>query len=180
MTKAKAKAPVNVDQEAEGLTDFIDKVVSIKRVAKVTKGGRRFSIRAVAVAGNGKGMLGVGTGKATEAPNAIKKATTNARRNMKRINLNGNTLHHEIVSRHGATKVWMKPASEGTGIIAGSALRGVFEVIGVKNVLTKVIGSSNPVNVINATVKGLLGMVTPEAIARKRTRTIKEVVDGVE
>ena len=174
VTKAKAKAQT---RDAEKISDLNEKVIYIGRVAKVTKGGRRFAIRAVAVVGDGKGKVGVGSGKATEAPTAIKKAMEHARRNMKHIPLRGNTLPHAVQMCHGATKIWMKPASEGTGIIAGSAMRGVFEVIGVKNVLSKVTGSSNPVNVIQATVKGLLSMVTPEQMARKRNKTVKEIME---
>jgi len=155
----------------------LEKLVAINRTAKVMKGGRIFGFSALVVVGDGKGKIGLGRGKAREVPVAIKKAMENARRSMILIDLKGHTLQHELIGRHGATRVFMKPASEGTGIIAGSAMRAVFEVIGVHNILTKVIGSTNPINVVRATIDGLRNMASPEAIARKRGKTVKEIME---
>ncbi len=152
-----------------------EKLVAVNRHAKVVKGGRIFSFSAVVVVGDGHGRIGVGRGSAREVPVAIQKAMENARRNMQRIELNGNTLYHEIVVHYGATKVFMKPASEGTGIIAGGAMRAVFDVLGVKNILAKTIGSSNPMNVVRATLKGLASMRSPELIAEKRGKVMSEI-----
>lgn len=154
---------------------FQEKLVAVNRHAKVVKGGRIFSFSAVVVVGDGHGRIGIGRGSAREVPVAIQKAMENARRSMLRIDLNGGTLYHEIMARHGATKVFMKPASDGTGIIAGGGMRAVFEVLGVKNVLAKTIGSSNPVNVIKATIKGLTQMTSPEAIADKRGKSVSDI-----
>jgi len=154
---------------------FQEKLVAVNRHAKVVKGGRIFSFSAVVVVGDGQGRIGIGRGSAREVPVAIQKAMEKARRNMLRIELNGNTLYHEIVVHLGATKIFMKPASEGTGIIAGGAMRAVFEVLGVKNVLAKTVGSSNPVNVLRATIKGLTKMTSPELIAEKRGKTVSEI-----
>lgn len=153
-----------------------EKLVAVKRHAKVVKGGRIFSFSAVVVVGDGNGRIGIGRGSAREVPVAIQKAMEKARRNMFRIELNGTTLHHEIIVRFGATKVFMKPASEGTGIIAGGAMRAVFDVLGVKNVLAKTIGSSNPINVLRATMKALSQITSPEHIAEKRGKTIGEIL----
>lgn len=152
-----------------------EKLVAVNRHAKVVKGGRIFSFSAVVVVGDGHGRIGVGRGSAREVPVAIQKAMENARRNMQRIELNGNTLYHEIVVHYGATKVFMKPASEGTGIIAGGAMRAVFDVLGVKNILAKTIGSSNPMNVVRATLKGLANMRSPELIAEKRGKAVEAI-----
>lgn len=162
------------DQETKS-DGLIEKVAALNRNAKVVKGGRKFSFTAYTVVGNGKGKIGFGHGKAAEVPTAIQKSMEKGRRNMVQIELNGTTLMHEVNARHGATKVFMKPASEGTGIIAGGAMRAVFEVLGIKNVLAKTIGSSNPVNVIRATIKGLLSMTSPEYIAEKRGKTLEEI-----
>lgn len=153
-----------------------EKLVAVNRHAKVVKGGRIFSFSAIVVVGDGQGRIGIGRGSAREVPIAIQKAMEKARRNMLRIELNGTTLYHEVRVRLGATKILMKPASEGTGIIAGGAMRAVFEVMGVKNVLAKTIGSSNPVNVVKATVKGLSQMVSPEHMAEKRGKTVSEIL----
>lgn len=154
-----------------------DKLVYVNRTSKVVKGGRKFSFSAIVVVGDGDGEVGYGAGKAKEVPAAIQKAMESARRNRVRIQMNGSTLQHEIVGRHGATRVFMKPASDGTGIIAGSAMRAVFEVMGVKNVLSKVIGSANPMNVVRATINGLLNMSTPESIAQKRGKSVEEILE---
>ena len=166
-------AEANTNPQTDG---FTDKLVGVRRTAKVVKGGRVFGFAALVVVGDGQGRIGFGQGKAKEVPVAIQKATDAARRNMVQVQLSeGNTLYHEVRSRHGASKVLMLPASQGTGIIAGGAMRAVFEVMGVKNVLAKNVGSTNPVNVVRATVKGLLGMLTPELVAKKRGKSIHEV-----
>jgi len=157
---------------------YNEKLVSVLRTSKVVQGGRIFGFSALVVVGDGNGKVGFGRGKAREVSIAIKKATENARRNMYLIKLRGNTLHHPIKSSHGACKIIMLPASEGTGIIAGNAMRAVFEVMGVENVLAKTIGSSNPVNVVRATIKGLINMATPESVAAKRGKTVKEIIDA--
>lgn len=153
-----------------------DKLVYVNRTSKVVKGGRKFSFSAIVVVGDGNGEIGYGTGKATEVPIAIQKAMESARRNRVRIAMKGATLQHELLGRHGATKVFMKPASDGTGIIAGSTMRAVFEVMGIKNILSKVIGSTNPMNVVRATINGLINMSTPELIAEKRGKSIEEIM----
>lgn len=154
---------------------FQEKLVTVSRNAKVVKGGRIFGFSALTVVGDGNGRIGVGRGKAREVPAAIQKAMESARRNLVRIELNGTTLFHPIKARHGASKVIMLPASDGTGLIAGSAMRAVFEVLGIQNVLAKCIGSSNPVNVVYATIKGLRSMTSPEEVAAKRGKSIAEI-----
>jgi len=160
------------DVQTDGITE---KLVSVLRTSKVVKGGRIFGFAALVVVGDGKGKVGFGRGKAREVPIAIKKATEDARKNMVKIELKKGTLQHSIKANHGASKVLMLPASQGTGIIAGNAMRAVFEVMGVENVLAKTIGSTNPVNVIRATMKGLQAMVTPEMVAAKRGKTVEEI-----
>ena len=152
-----------------------DKLVAVNRTAKVVKGGRRFGFNALVVVGDKKGRIGVGRGRALEVHNAIKKANESARRNMRKIELKGTTLQYAIVGSHGATKVWMSPAAEGTGIIAGSAMRAIFEVMGVENVLTKVIGSTTPINVVRAALDGLTRMTSPEYVAEKRGKNVEEI-----
>jgi len=158
---------------ADGLQE---KLISVRRVAKVVKGGRQFGFSALTVVGDGQGRVGFGRGKAREVPAAIQKAMEDARRNMRSIRLQGNTLQYPITVSFGASKVFMQPASEGTGIIAGGAMRAVFEVVGVHNVLAKCIGSTNPINVVRATVKGLTGMADAESVAAKRGKKIEEIV----
>lgn len=158
---------------------YIEKLVAVNRNATTVKGGRRMSFSALVVAGDGEGKIGFGRGKAREVPVAIQKATEAARRNMLHIPLKGKTLQHEVHARHGASKVLMLPASEGTGVIAGNAMRAVFEVMGVQNVLAKCLGSSNPINVVRATIKGLKQMATPESVAAKRGKTVKEITEAV-
>ena len=153
-----------------------EKLVSVRRVAKVVKGGRIFGFSALTVVGDGNGRVGYGTGKAREVPAAIQKAMESARKNMVNVNLNEGTLQHALNGNHGAAKVYMQPASQGTGIIAGGAMRAVFEVVGVHNVLAKCIGSSNPINVVQATIKGLDNMADPESVAAKRGKTVKEIM----
>ena len=157
-------------------SEFIEKVIEVKRVSKVVKGGRRFSFSALVVVGDGKGKVGFGTGKAKEVPVAIQKAMDMARRNMKSIKLKNGTLQYPLVGRHGAAKVYMQPASPGTGIIAGGAMRAVFEVVGVRDVLAKCIGTNNPINVVRATMKGLAEMSSPETVAAKRGKKVDEIL----
>lgn len=160
-------------QNDEGL---IEKLVQVNRVAKVVKGGRIFGFTALTVVGDGKGKVGFGRGKAREVPIAIQKAMEAARRNMINVDLNGDTLQYPVKARHGASRVYMQPASEGTGVIAGGAMRAVLEVAGVHNVLAKCYGSTNPVNVVQATFKGLRDMRSPEGIAAKRGKTVEEIL----
>lgn len=159
-----------------GNEDLQEKLVTVNRVAKVVKGGRQFRFGAVTVVGDGNGRVGLGLGKSREVPLAIQKAMEDARRNMISVPLNDGTLHYPIVAEFGAAKVYMQPASEGTGIIAGGPMRAVFEVVGVHNVLAKSNGSTNPINVIRATIEGLKQMSSPEYIAAKRGKSIEEVV----
>ena len=157
--------------------DLQEKLVQVNRVAKVVKGGRVFGFTALTVVGDGNGRVGFGRGKAREVPVAIQKAMESARRNMISVNLNGNTLQYPLKGRHGASKVYMQPASEGTGIIAGGAMRAVLELAGVQNVLAKCYGSTNPVNVVRATFEGLQQMRSPADIAAKRGKPVEEVVE---
>ncbi|HEC29143.1 MAG TPA: 30S ribosomal protein S5 [Gammaproteobacteria bacterium] len=156
--------------------ELLEKLVAVNRVAKVVKGGRIFGFTALTVVGDGKGKIGFGYGKAREVPVAIQKAMEKARKNMRRVALKDGTLQYPIISRHGASKVFMKPASEGTGIIAGGAMRAVFEVVGVHNVLAKCIGSRNPINVVRATIRGLAEMDSPESVAAKRGKKVKDIL----
>jgi small subunit ribosomal protein S5 len=156
---------------------LIEKLVHINRVAKVVKGGRIFGFTALTVVGDGEGRVGFGRGKAREVPVAVQKAMEDARKNMCEISLKGGTLQYPLTGNHGAAKVVMLPASEGTGIIAGGAMRAVFEAVGVRDVLAKCIGTNNPINVVRATFQGLNAMQTPEAIAAKRGKSVKEIVE---
>lgn len=156
--------------------DLQESLVQVNRVSKVVKGGRIFSFTALTVVGDGAGRVGFGRGKAREVPAAIQKAMEAARRNMITVELDGTTLQYAIKARHGASKVYMQPASEGTGVIAGSAMRAVFEMAGVHNVLAKCYGSTNPVNVVRATFNGLKAMNSPEEIAAKRGKTVEEIL----
>lgn len=157
---------------------YQEKLVHVNRVAKVVKGGRVFGFAVLVVVG-GNGKVGLGRGKAREVPTAIQKAMDQAKKNMVYIPLHKNTISHEITFSYGASKVFMKPASEGTGIIAGGAMRAVFEVLGVENVLAKIIGSTNPTNVVRATIGALKNIVTPDYVAAKRGKTVQEIL-GVE
>jgi len=156
--------------------DLQEKLVQVNRVAKVVKGGRIFGFTALTVVGDGNGRVGFGRGKAREVPAAIQKAMEQARRNMISVDLNGTTLQYPIKARHGASKVYMQPASEGTGVIAGGAMRAVLELAGVHNVLAKCYGSTNPVNVVRATVKGLASMKSPEDVAAKRGKSVEDIL----
>lgn len=156
--------------------ELLEKLISVNRVAKVVKGGRIFSFTALTVVGNGNGKAGFGYGKAREVPLAIAKAMENARKNMQSFSLKGTTLQYPLVAEHGAAKVFMQPASSGTGVIAGGAMRPVFDVLGVRDVLAKTIGSSNHKNVVRAMFNGLTAMASPESIAAKRGKTVEEIM----
>lgn len=156
--------------------DFKEKLVSVNRVSKTVKGGKQFAFAALTVVGDGAGRVGFGYGKAREVPVAIQKAMERARKNMISVPLRGMTLQHEIWGEHGATKVFMRPASDGTGVIAGGAMRAVFEVAGVQNVLAKSFGSRNAINVVRATVDALKNMNLPSEIAAKRGKTIEDIL----
>ncbi len=153
-----------------------EKLVAVNRVAKVVKGGRQFGFTALAVVGDGDGRVGYGYGKARELPLAIQKAMQLARQKLRSIHLKNETLQYSLRGRHGATRVFMQPASDGTGIIAGGAMRAVFECAGVRNVLAKSYGSRNPINVVRATIRGLSEIHSPQAIAAKRGKKVKEIV----
>ncbi len=156
--------------------DLQEKLVQVNRVAKVVKGGRIFGFTALTVVGDGNGRVGFGRGKAREVPVAIQKAMEQARRNMVTVDLNGDTLQYAVKARHGASKVYMQPASQGTGVIAGGAMRAVLELAGVHNVLAKCYGSTNPVNVVRATIKGLASMNAPEDVAAKRGKSVADIL----
>ncbi|NCF09975.1 MAG: 30S ribosomal protein S5 [Gammaproteobacteria bacterium] len=165
---------MDVQAEGDGLRE---KLIAVNRVAKVVKGGRQFGFTALTVVGDGNGKIGFGRGKAREVPAAIQKAMENARASMRDVKLNGTTLQYPITATHGAAKVFMKPASKGTGIIAGGAMRAVFEVVGIQDVLAKCIGTRNPINMVRATVRGLTEMTSPEAIAAKRGMSVEDLRD---
>lgn len=161
-------------EEQKG-SELQEKLVQVNRVAKVVKGGRIFGFTALTVVGDGEGRVGFGRGKAREVPVAIQKAMDAARKNMINVPLSGSTLQYPINSRHGGSKVYMQPASDGTGIIAGGAMRAVLEVAGVQNVLAKCYGSTNPVNVVRATINGLKAMQSPEGVAAKRGKSVEDI-----
>jgi len=162
------------DNTDEGLQE---KLVQVNRVAKTVKGGRIFGFTALSVVGDGNGKVGFGRGKAREVPQAIQKAMESARRNMIHVDLKGTTIQYPTKANHGASKVYMQPASEGTGVIAGGAMRAVLEIAGVQNVLAKCYGSTNPVNVVRATFKALQAMSSPEGVAAKRGKTVEEILN---
>ena len=153
--------------DRENSDGMLEKLIAVNRVAKTVKGGRQMSFTALTVVGDGDGKVGFGYGKAREVPVAISKAMERARRGMASVKLNNGTLWHAVKANHGAARVYMQPASEGTGVIAGGAMRAVLEVVGVKNVLAKAVGSRNPINLVRATIKGLQAMATPETHRRQ-------------
>ncbi|MDR2259639.1 MAG: 30S ribosomal protein S5 [Azoarcus sp.] len=153
-----------------------EKMVSINRVTKVVKGGRILGFAALTVVGDGDGGIGMGKGKSREVPVAVQKAMDEARRRMKKVSLKSGTLHHTVIGKHGAASVLMQPAPAGTGIIAGGPMRAVFEVMGVTDIICKCIGSTNPYNVVRATLNGLLAVNTPAEIAAKRGKSVEEIL----
>lgn len=163
-------------EDTSKLDSYQDKVVAVTRTAKVVKGGRQFRFAATVVVGDGKGKVGFGRGKSREVPGAIQKAMDQAKKNMVYIPLNGNTIHHEIMWSFGASKIFMKPASDGTGIIAGGAMRAVLEVLGVQNILAKSIGSTNSNNIVRATIDALRNIKTPDYVAAKLGKEIEQVM----
>ncbi|EFL92398.1 30S ribosomal subunit protein S5 [Candidatus Regiella insecticola LSR1] len=163
----------NIEKQAGELQE---KLIAVNRVSKTVKGGRIFSFTALTVVGNGEGRVGFGYGKAREVPAAIQKAMEKARRNMMKVPLHNGTLQHPVKGAHTGSRVFMQPASEGTGIIAGGAMRAVLDVAGVHNVLAKTYGSTNPINVVRATVDALANMKSPEMVAAKRGKSVEEIL----
>jgi small subunit ribosomal protein S5 len=167
----------NNARDASGDSEgFQEHLIQVNRVAKVVKGGRIFRFTALVVVGDGDGRVGIGRGKAREVPAAVQKAMEDARRNLLNIHLNDGTLHYSIIGRHGAARVVLRPASDGTGIIAGGTMRAILEAAGVRNVLAKVIGTTNPINVARATIDGLRRIQSPERIAAKRGKSVAEIL----
>ena len=157
---------------------MIEKLIAVNRVSKTVKGGRQFTFTALTVVGDGAGKVGFGYGKAREVPVAIQKSMEQARKGMSNVDLNNGTLFHQVKANHGAASVFMQPASEGTGVIAGGAMRAVLEAVGVKNVLAKATGSRNPINLVRATIKGLEAMHSPAKIAAKRGKKVEDLIHG--
>ena len=173
MAKMQSKMRMQGGEErSDGLRE---KMIAINRVTKVVKGGRVLGFAALTVVGDGDGGVGMGKGKAREVPIAVQKAMDEARRKLVKINLKSGTLHHAVIGRHGASRVYMQPASDGTGIIAGGPMRAIFEVMGVTNVLAKCLGSTNPYNIVRATLNGLQAMNSPSEIAAKRGKSVEEI-----
>ena len=160
----------------ENAVELKEKVVAINRVAKVVKGGRTFRFSAVVVVGDGNGHVGVGNGKAAEVPDAIKKAIEEAKKNLVEVPVVGTTIHHEYIGEFGSARVMLKPAAEGTGLIAGGSVRPVLELAGYRDIRTKVLGTNNPRNVVYATIEGLKAMKTAEQIAKKRGKKVEEIL----
>jgi small subunit ribosomal protein S5 len=172
MAKLQANRMAGGEERGDGLRE---KMIAINRVTKVVKGGRVMGFAALVVVGDGDGRVGMGKGKAREVPVSVQKAMDEARRKLVKINLKNGTLHHAVTGRHGSARVYMQPASDGTGIIAGGPMRAIFEVMGVTNVLAKIIGSTNPYNVVRATLNGLQAMNSPADIAAKRGKPVEEI-----
>ncbi|MFL2548790.1 MAG: 30S ribosomal protein S5 [Gammaproteobacteria bacterium] len=168
----------NIDKY-QGSEELLEKLVKVNRVAKVVKGGRQFGFTALTVVGDGNGRIGYGYGKAKEVPLAIQKAMEKARKDMTKVSIINSTLHYPLVGTHGAARVYMQPASEGTGIIAGGAMRAVFEVVGINNVLAKCIGTTNPINIVKATINGLRSVQSPQYVSNKRGKKLEHIL-GVE
>ncbi len=178
------------DRRGERESELIENVIAINRVAKVVKGGRRFSFSALVAVGDGAGKVGVATGKANEVAEAVRKAVEAARKAMEDVPREGTTVSHEVIGRHGAGRVLLRPASTGTGVIAGGPVRSVLECAGISDILTKCLGSHNPANMVHATMQGLRNLMTPESVARRRgikvadldyrprQRRVEEVVDA--
>ena len=162
-------------EKAQSADELVEKLVAVNRTAKVVKGGRQFGFTALTVVGDGAGRVGYGFGKAREVPVAISKAMAQARKNMINVALRNDTLYYSVQGEHGATRVRMQPASEGTGVIAGGGMRAVLECVGVRNVLAKSYGSRNPINVVRATLNALSSLQSPEDIAAKRGKTLEEI-----
>jgi small subunit ribosomal protein S5 len=163
-------------EKTQGADDLQEKLVAVNRTAKVVKGGRQFGFTALTVVGDGAGRVGFGFGKAREVPVAISKAMTQARKNLVSVSLSNDTLHYAVNGSHGATRVFMQPASTGTGVIAGGGMRAVLECAGVRNVLAKSYGSRNPVNVVRATIKALAAVRSPDDIAAKRGKRLEDIL----
>lgn len=164
--------------DRENSDGMLEKLIAVNRVSKTVKGGRQFTFTALTVVGDGAGKVGFGYGKAREVPVAIQKSMEYARRAMINVELNNGTLWYPIKARHGAARVYMQPASEGTGVIAGGAMRAVLEAVGVKNILAKAVGSRNPINLVRATLRGLEAMSSPSQIAAKRGKKVEEIAHG--
>lgn len=167
------QAKVQADERDDGLRE---KMIAVNRVTKVVKGGRILGFAALTVVGDGDGGIGMGKGKSKEVPVAVQKAMDEARRKMFKVSLRGGTLQHTVVGEHGASRVLISPAKEGTGVIAGGPMRAVFDVMGITNVVAKSIGSTNPYNMVRATLDGLRKMSTPSEIAAKRGKTVEEIL----
>ncbi|MCD6320168.1 MAG: 30S ribosomal protein S5 [Candidatus Desulfofervidaceae bacterium] len=163
------------EEEKESKVELIDKIVDIRRVAKVVKGGKRFKFSALAVVGDGNGMVGYGLGKAHEVPDAIRKAVEKARKNMVKVPLKGTTIPHEMMAHFGAAKVFLKPASKGTGIKAGGAVRAIMEAAGIQDILTKCIGSRNPHNVVKAIINAFSKMKSAREVAKQRSKELADL-----
>ena len=163
---------MNTDKQMD---DLIEKLVAVNRVAKVGKGGRQFGFAAITVVGDGNGKIGMGYGKAKEVPLAIQKAMQAARKNLHPVALNKETIYYETTGRHGASKVYMQPAADGTGIIAGGAMRAVFECVGIRNILAKSYGSRNPINLVRATINALDSMRSPQRVAKRRGIAVSKI-----
>ena len=171
-----AKPQGKTQQQEKRDDGLIEKMISVNRVSKTVKGGRIMGFAALTVVGDADGRVGMGKGKSKEVPVAVQKAMDEARRNLAKVSMKNGTLHHTVIGRHGAAKVLMQPASEGTGIIAGGAMRAVFEAAGVRDVLAKCIGSSNPYNVVRATLNALKAINSPSEIAAKRGKSVDEIL----
>jgi small subunit ribosomal protein S5 len=172
MAKVQGKGAAEKEND-DGLRE---KMIAVNRVSKVVKGGRTMSFAALSVVGDGDGRIGMGKGKAREVPVSVQKAMEQARRGLFKVALKNGTLHHTVVGKHGASTVLISPASEGTGVIAGGPMRAIFEVMGVRNVVAKSLGSSNPYNLVRATLNGLRASMTPSEVAAKRGKTVEEIL----